>query len=101
MLVAGIEMTEKQRRHLGAVAARLKKCGGDCIHCNKCHYYFSQNERSIYMAVGCDLLPHESYGCIADYPRELHTAAVDAINTDIEAYDRTAEILKKTATIHK
>ena len=53
------------------------------------------------MAVGCDLLPHESYGCIADYPRELHTAAVDAINTDIEAYDRTAEILKKTATIHK
>lgn len=97
MLVAGVEMTEKQRRHLDTVARRLEKCSGDCSHCEKCHYYFAQNDRAIYMSVGCDLLPQKSYGNIADYPSQLHAAAREAIKADIEAYDETAEILRRKA----
>ena len=50
-------MTEKERKALERAKKRLEKCGGDCKHCEKCHFYFANTERVLYMAVGCDLLP--------------------------------------------
>lgn len=44
-------MTAKERKALERAKKQLEKCGGDCKHCEKCHFYFANTERVLYMAV--------------------------------------------------
>lgn len=76
-------MTKKQIKQLETAGRKLKKCGGDCRHCDKCHIYTRWTERAGYMAVGCDLLPAELYNYIASVPSQLHAAAVDLVNLEL------------------
>ena len=76
-------MTAKQRKQLEAAKKKLTKCGGDCIHCDKCHLYTGGNSKTLYYAVGCDLLPADMYDYIADTPKQLHAAALELANFEL------------------
>ena len=76
-------MTVKERKALERAQKRLEKCGGNCKHCEKCHFYFANTERVLYMAVGCDLLPVEMFSSIADIPSQLHAAAIETVNFEL------------------
>ena len=77
-------MTVKERKALESAQKRLEKCGGNCKHFEKCHFYFANTERVLYMAVGCDLLPVEMFSSIADIPSKLHAAAIETVNFELE-----------------
>lgn len=76
-------MNTIQRKQLEAAKKKLTKCGGDCIHCDKCHLYTGGNDRALYYAVGCDLLPVEVYGYIADTPKQLYTAVLELVGFEL------------------
>ena len=76
-------MTVKERKALERAQKRLEKCGGNCKHCEKCHFYFANTERVLYMAVGCDLLPVEMFSSISDIPSQLHAAAIETVNFEL------------------
>lgn len=76
-------MTTKERKQLETAGKRLAKCGGDCKHCDKCHIYTAGNEKALYMAVGCDLLPSAMFDAIADTPSQLHAAAIETVQFEL------------------
>jgi len=73
--------TKTERKKLETALKRVKKCGGDCKHCEKCHIYTSRN--GLYFAVGCDLLPEKYFDCIANVPSELHAAAIETLEFEL------------------
>lgn len=75
--------TKTERRALEAALKRVQKCGGDCSHCEKCHIYTASSPKALYMAVGCDALPEKFFSCIADTPRQLHTAALETLQFEL------------------
>ncbi len=75
--------TEKERKQLKKSLEKLRKCGGDCKNCEKCHIYTAGNEKALYMAVGCDLLPLDMFGAVANYPSELHAEAVELLRFEL------------------
>ena len=76
-------MTKTDRKSLEAAQKKLASCGGECIKCKKCHYYFTHTERAIYFAVGCDLLPEKLFSAIADVPSQLHASAVETVQFEL------------------
>ena len=76
-------MTKTDRKSLEKAQKRLNSCGGECIKCKKCHYYFTRTEKAIYSAVGCDFLPENLFGAIADLPSQLHASAVQTVNFEL------------------
>lgn len=75
--------TEKEKKQLKNSLEKLSKCGGNCRGCAKCHIYTSGNEKALYMAVGCDLLPSDMFGAVANYPSELHAEAVELLRFEL------------------
>lgn len=71
--------TEKERKELEKALDQLHKCGGDCKHCEKCHIYTASDPHALVFATGCDLLPLDLFGAIANYPSELHREAIDIL----------------------
>lgn len=69
----------KERAQLEKALKSLESCTGDCKHCEKCHVYTSSTNKALYMAVGCDLLPLDMFGAIANYPSELQHEAINAV----------------------
>lgn len=76
-------LTKSEQRKLETARRKLLKCGGDCKHCQSCHIYTASSKRAIYMAVGCDTLPEEIFGAIADTHGELYKEALDTVEFEL------------------
>lgn len=77
-------MTKKQEKALKTALSKLSKCGGDCKNCEKCHAYTAGNDRALYMAFGCDLLPHDIFDSIASLPSQLHAEALESVKFELD-----------------
>ena len=75
--------TKKEIKALESALKKVKKCNGDCNHCKKCHAYTANTEKSLYFAVGCDLLPADLFGYIADTPGKLKAAAIETLKFEL------------------
>ena len=75
--------TKKEIKSLESALRKVKKCDGDCRHCKKCHVYTASTEKSLYFAVGCDLLPVDLFSCIADTPGKLKAAAIETLEFEL------------------
>lgn len=80
-------LTKSEQRKLETARRKLLKCGGDCKHCQSCHIYTASSKRAIYMAVGCDTLPEEMFGAIADYPSQLHEEAIRTVEFELSLFN--------------
>lgn len=69
----------KEEKALKTALNKLKKCNGDCKHCKKCHIYCGNVENGIAYAFGCDELPNDMFGALAESMSELHGACVDQL----------------------
>ena len=83
--------TKVERKRLETALRRIQRCGGDCIHCKKCHIYIASTCRAIYMACGCDILPQDMFSFIADTPGQLHTAALETLQFELSNVTRCGE----------
>lgn len=76
-----------ERKQLETALKRVKKCGGDCKHCEKLHYYsssqYNPEARNIYFAFGCDLLPEKHFTYISDAPSRLHQDAIETLEFEL------------------
>lgn len=79
-----LTMLKKEYTALQSALKRIEKCGGDCHHCGKCHLYTASTERALYMAVGCDMLPENYRGPIANGPHSLHADALELARFELE-----------------
>lgn len=75
--------TAKERQALEKALEKLQKCGGDCKHCAKCHIYTARDPHALIFATGCDLLPVDLFGAIANYPSDLHREAVATVEFEL------------------
>lgn len=72
-------LTKTKRKQYESVLKRLKKCSGDCKHCEKCHIYITFP----YYSYGCDLLPITDFGYISDSMCELKSDAIEQIEFEL------------------
>ena len=79
-------LTKTKRKQYESVLKRLKKCDGDCKHCEKCHIYFSDSKdgRTRYYAFGCDLLPLTEFSSISNTMRDLKSEAIEIIEFELK-----------------
>lgn len=77
-------MNKKQIVALQKAMKTLEKCGGDCKHCAKCHFYSVSAKRGVYYAFGCDALPEDLFSHISSTMGALHQEAVDAVKFELD-----------------
>ena len=75
--------TKKEISRLNAALNRVRKCSGDCKHCEKCHFYSAESGRFIYYAFGCDLLPTDMFSHIAESTSELKNKALEVLEFEL------------------
>lgn len=77
-------MNKKQIAALQKAMKTLEKCGGDCKHCAKCHFYSVSVERAVYYAFGCDALPEDLFSHISGTMGALHQEAAEAVKFELD-----------------
>lgn len=73
-------MTKTKRKQYEAALKKLRKCTGDCKHCEKCHMYIS----GWHYAFGCDVLPQTDFDAIAETMASLHSEALETIAFELK-----------------
>lgn len=73
--------TKKEIAKLQAALNRVRKCNGDCKHCEKCHVYTSKN--CICYAFGCDLLPTDMFDMISDRLADMKKQAIEILEFEL------------------
>lgn len=77
-------MTKDAKKKLETAGRRLARCGGNCKGCDKCRIYTGGNDKALYYAFGCDLLPCDYFGCISDTMTGLHSEAVEVVSFELK-----------------
>lgn len=70
-------LSARDKKALLAAKKRLKKCGGDCKHCDRARVIVSNV--GLYYAWTCDALPENWQTPIADSLCELHAEAIGIV----------------------
>lgn len=76
-------LTAKEEKQLKSALKKVEKCSGDCKYCEKFHAYFASDERNIFCAFGCDLLPKNIFSSISDSVFDLKNDAIEALKFEL------------------
>ena len=76
--------TKTEKKQLQAALNKIKKCNGDCKHCEKCHFYSKQiNERFIAYAFGCDNMPEKFFDVISESMKALKAECIETLEFEL------------------
>ena len=79
-----LDYTKTEKKQLQAALNKIKKCNGDCKHCEKCHFYSKQiNERLIVYAFGCDYMPEKFFDVISERMKTLKTECIEILEFEL------------------